>query len=146
MQGLLRLSWAGKKFCPADDLADHVLPFDRHQMDPVNPFDPAYLFDLLAADCNAFFGRLPLGSAGHPVDDLVRNDDAGDVRRHVPGHTSGFERRDSGEYMASLMQAEVDHFLHPFPEYLQVVDTLRLDKIDSGLNLFLEPVGPEFIG
>ncbi len=78
--------------------------------------------------------RLSLWSSGKFADQLLRNDDTGNIGVHVSRHTSSGQEYDSRENL----HLELASIPHESLEIIQIIDSLRLDKIDTRSYLLFE--------
>jgi len=114
----------------------------RHQTLPTNGHDMYAVADIFILNLPYHSTRygdsrlkcLSLGRAGKLTDQLVWNDDAGDVGIHVSRHTGSGEKYDSGQNL----HLKLAGITHEFREIIQIIDSLGLDKVYTRSYLLFE--------
>ena len=113
----------------------------------MKPADPLHLLktlDRFHANVDSFLGLFLLGCIGHPFDHLIGHIHTRHTLLHVPGHPGRLKGRYTGQYRYLFMQTPVPDALHPFFEFVKIIDALGLDKLDSGGNFFCQPRYTDF--
>ena len=92
-------------------------------------FDSTYLVDNINAKLDAFLRHLFLRHPLKPGNGSIGHIHSGNPRLHISCGTHRLYRSNTGKYLYLLMQSFVPYHLHPFSEFIHIVNNLGLDEI-----------------
>ena len=123
-----------------------MFPLDGHQVNAGHPFHLFEFFNLLAGDLDPLIRHFSLARTLEAFDEFIRDIHTRNVGFHVSGHTHALHGGYSGKNGDLFRQPHVVCLFDPFFKAIHVVDTLGLDKIDTGIDLFCQSEDPPLKG
>ncbi len=100
--------------------------------------------DGLDAHLDTFLGLFAFFDPLQAFNNVIGHVHARNTFLHILGHAHRLHGGQAGQNVTLFMQAPVTNAFHPLFEFIQVVNTLRLDEFDPGGNFFRQARDPDF--